>query len=142
MRSLKRFVQLPRAERSLLFEAAFAVVMVRIMLRCFALANVQRAAVAISTAWRSDNPYAADLIAWATQAAARFVPGATCLRQALTAQALLIRHGYNPRLTIGVRKSEDLSFQAHAWVSCEDQILIGGPEVARYTSLLNLGPLP
>jgi hypothetical protein len=48
MRSLKRLLHLPRAERRLLFEAAFTVFVVHIMLRYLPLRNVQRALAEIS----------------------------------------------------------------------------------------------
>jgi hypothetical protein len=110
---------------------------VRLSLAWLSLRTVQRLAVRIR--WRSREALSADRIAWAVRSAGRFVPRSTCLVQALTVQALLIRHGYRPRLTIGVTKNECEGFGAHAWVTCEDEVLIGGPETGNYTALLNLG---
>ena len=140
MRRVNRFLRLSRAEQEIFFQAASSIVLLRLALPWFSLARV---CLLVSRAmWRSHDVCAVDRIVWATKAAARFIPGSTCLTQALAAQALLVRYGYSPRLTIGVMKDERRSFVAHAWVTCEEQIMIGGPQVERYTSLLNLGSLP
>jgi hypothetical protein len=137
MRSLKRFLHLPEQERSLVFQAILATSVIRLTLALISLRTVQRLAVGIS--WRSDEILGADRIVWAIWSAARLVPRSTCLVQALAAQALLIRHGYTPRLTIGVTKDACDRFGAHAWVTCENEVVIGGHETGNYTALLNLG---
>lgn len=63
---------------------------------------------------------------WAITRAARFVPGASCLTQALSLQVLLARRGLGSRLCIGVRKGGQKSFEAHAWVERGGRVLIGG----------------
>jgi hypothetical protein len=80
--------------------------------------------------------YSVDKYVWAVRAVSRFVPGATCLTQALAAQVLLSRAGHSPRVEIGVAKNENKQFQAHAWLVIGDQVLIGGGEVDRYTPLI------
>jgi hypothetical protein len=136
MRRMKRFLQLSKAERVILLQAVLLLILVRFALRWLSLSRVQK--LVGRAARHSKRVCAAHRIAWAIQTAARFIPGATCLTQALAAQALLTRHGYNPSLTIGVMKDEQRGFEAHAWLTCHEQILVGGPEVGRYTSLLNL----
>ena len=136
MQTLKRFSRLTKQERSLVVQAVLATSVIRLSLALVPLRTVQRLAVAIG--WRSDEPFSADRIVWAVRSAARFVPGSTCLVQALAAHSLLIRHGYNPLLTIGVAKNENNRLGAHAWVTCNDEVLIGGHEAANYTALLNL----
>lgn len=138
MRSLKRFVlRLPKLDRWLLFEAAFAIIIIRIMLEWFPLKHVQRAAVHACLRWRSDNSPAPHRIAWAIEKIAHSIAGSTCLVRALAAQALLVRHGYKPCLTIGVAKDE-IHFKAHAWVKNEGQILVGDHETGHYATLLVL----
>jgi hypothetical protein len=69
--------------------------------------------------------------------ASRYVPRATCLTQALTAQMLLGWAGLNSRLHIGVRL--DGKFEAHAWVEGPGRIVVGGREgVASYVPILTL----
>lgn len=77
-------------------------------------------------------------IAWAANSAARFIPKSNCLVRALSAQALLLRHGFSSRLTIGVKKDSSDRFAAHAWVTCGDGAVVGGPDARNYTSLLSL----
>lgn len=137
MYSLKRFLYLPDQDRSILIQALIALSIFRIVLPLLSLRTVER--LPLSMNWRGNQIPSACRIAWAVRSAARFVPGATCLLQALTAHALLIRHGYAPRLTIGVMKDGCQRFGAHAWVTCADEVVIGGRETQKYTALLSLG---
>ena len=63
---------------------------------------------------------------WAITRAARFVPAASCLTQALSLQVVLGRRGLDSRLCIGVRKGKGDKFEAHAWVERGGRVLIGG----------------
>jgi hypothetical protein len=65
-------------------------------------------------------------IARTVTVASRYVPAATCLTQALTTQVLLGRYGYPSTLRIGVARSKDGHFQAHAWVESDGRVVIGG----------------
>jgi hypothetical protein len=76
-------------------------------------------------AGRSSCDSALAAIAHDVVAAAQFVPGATCLTQALTAQILLRREGFEPTLEIGVARDPSGAFKAHAWVRCEGMIVVG-----------------
>jgi hypothetical protein len=76
-------------------------------------------------------------VAWMVRAASRGIPRATCLTQALTAQILLNWAGLENRICIGVAKGED--FEAHAWVECENRVVLGGAvQSARYAKILTL----
>lgn len=72
--------------------------------------------------------------------AARIVPHATCLTQALAAQCVLAMRGYGSDVQIGVRVQEDGLFGAHAWLTCGRWIVIGGSpaELGRFESLTEL----
>jgi hypothetical protein len=65
-------------------------------------------------------------VAWAVRLAARYVPRATCLTRALAAQILLNRAGLRNKLHIGVAREG--GFEAHAWIECEDRVLVGESE--------------
>lgn len=136
MRRLRRFVRLSGAERVILSQAALGIICVRFLLCILPLRTVQH--FVSCSIWRSESTCAAGRIVWAVRAAARLVPRSTCLIQSLAAQALLSRFGYEPLLTIGVAKNDRGLLEAHAWVSCKGQLLIGGPRVERYNPLLNL----
>ena len=60
--------------------------------------------------------------------AARYVPGATCLTQAVACRRLLARHGFPTTLRIGVRPDPQKGFTAHAWLLSGDEIVVGGEE--------------
>jgi len=137
MPGVKRFLRLPRAERALLLQASISILSVRLALRFLCVERLQ--ALACRWAGRATTPAVSDRIVWAVEAAARKIPASTCLSKALAAQALLARHGYISQLMIGVAKEEASRLEAHAWLACQDRILIGGPETGRYTPLLNLG---
>lgn len=64
-------------------------------------------------------------IAWAVRAAARYVPTANCLPQAIVAKQLLEEQGYHPLLRIGVQPPQALDLKAHAWVESGGRILVG-----------------
>jgi len=68
-------------------------------------------------------------IAGAVRSAARLVPGASCLTQALAARVLLEQGGHSSRLHIGVSR-EHGDFEAHAWVEHDGSIIIGEIERA------------
>jgi hypothetical protein len=56
----------------------------------------------------------------------RYVPKATCLTRAIAAQILLNRAGLPNELHIGVARGA--AFDAHAWIECEGQVLVGMSE--------------
>jgi hypothetical protein len=58
--------------------------------------------------------------------ASRYVPCATCLVQAFTAQILLGRNGHAGEVHIGVALDDKQGFRAHAWVESEGKVLVGG----------------
>ena len=75
----------------------------------------------------------------AVTVASRYVPAATCLTQALATQVLLRRRGHPANLRIGVARSAAGEFQAHAWVECRGEVVIGGVQApARFTPLPSL----
>jgi hypothetical protein len=94
---------------------------------------------------RSTHPAATDVtperITWALTRARRIVPRATCLPQALAAEALLIRSGLPAELRIGVVKTAQGRLEAHAWVESGGRIVVGELRegLSRFTPL---PPLP
>jgi hypothetical protein len=68
---------------------------------------------------------------------ARLVPGASCLTQALALQWLLARAGHGCELLVGVRRDDTGRFAAHAWVACNDRIVLGaaGTRIEDFTTL-------
>jgi hypothetical protein len=138
MNRLRRYLGLPAAERKLFRRALVAVVRVRLGLWLLPFRMVR------SWIERPGQPRPAangklppEKIAWAVTAAARYVPRATCLVQALAARRLCTQAGYATSLHFGVRQAG--GFSAHAWLECEGRILVGGEEAEEYAELLALG---
>lgn len=70
------------------------------------------------------------------EAAASYVPAATCLTRALTAQLLLSRRGVVTRLRIGVAHDARGKLEAHAWLEHGGSVVIGHlPDLERFTPL-------
>jgi Transglutaminase-like superfamily len=133
MASLKGFVTLGPGDQKLLLRALFWVAVVRTGLFLLPFRTVQR--IAARAGRRTAPLHSAERCAWAVRTSSRYVPGATCLTQALAAQLLLAQCGYGSRVEIGVRKDEHRRFRAHAWVVCGTEIVIGGAEAYRYVPL-------
>jgi hypothetical protein len=133
MRRLAKFSRLPNAEQFLLVRAVIIVAAIRVGLWILPFRVVQR--FTFKAREKKQTRYSVDQFIWAVRATSRFVPRATCLTQAMAAQTLLSRAGYNPHVKIGVAKNEKKLFEAHAWLVLGDEVLIGGTEVERYTAL-------
>jgi hypothetical protein len=133
MVTLKKIVTMKSGDRSLLGRAIFLVSTVRVGLWVLPFRSVQRIVGRASR--RRPATYPLGRCVWAVGTASRFVPGATCLTQALAAKVLLAESGYDSRIQIGVSKDEHGRFRAHAWVVCGDEIVIGGAEADRYVPL-------
>lgn len=85
--------------------------------------------------------WASRRVRWAIDGAARRVPAATCLPQALAAHALLSLQGYASLIRIGVRRGEAGDIRAHAWVVSGDTLVIGddGERLEGFSHLIDLG---
>lgn len=74
--------------------------------------------------------------ATAVRRAARLVPVATCLTQALATEVLAARDGVRVDVRFGVRRKDDGHFAAHAWVEHDAHVVIGDlPDLDRYARL-------
>lgn len=65
-------------------------------------------------------------VAWGVAAAARFVPYATCLTQALSGQYILARQGNESTIRIGIERGTGEQLKAHAWLVSDNHIVLGG----------------
>lgn len=123
MNQFQKFARLPAAKQRLLFRAWLLAGCIHVGLQVFSLPRLRRWVERTRTS-ATLPPVTAELgmteqeICWAAGVAARHVPGAACLAEALTAHYLLLRAGYRSRLRIGVRPEGD-SITAHAWVELE-----------------------
>jgi hypothetical protein len=78
-------------------------------------------------------------VAWSVTAAARLVPGASCLTQALAGQALLARRGVAATVRLSL-PAEGAAFRPHAWLVAGRTLVLGGcaAEYARHRTLAEL----
>lgn len=74
---------------------------------------------------------------WALALVARHLLGdKPCLTQALAMQYLLQRRATPSTLRIGVKRDENGGLAAHAWIECENRVVIGGADSPSKYALL------
>jgi hypothetical protein len=130
LRRIRQFAALPTEERWLLLRAAVLVAAVRLALWRLPFHFVRQ----YFAAPRRISPGLAGIrvkrLAWAVQAAARRIPAASCLTQALALRHLLARAGKDSVVRIGVSldRGGDAAgrFESHAWLEHRGQIILGG----------------
>jgi Transglutaminase-like superfamily len=136
-RRLDRFRSLPARDRRLFLSAVGLLSVVRLALWLTSFRRVQGAferATAPRHGAPDPTPGEADRIGWAVGSAARFVPAASCLPQALAAEALLRRRGHPANLRLGVSRTP-AGVEAHAWVESYGRVVVGDHELEQYTRL-------
>jgi|RhiMetdeSRZDD1v2_1073273.scaffolds.fasta_scaffold09135_12 hypothetical protein len=139
MALLHKYLRLPATDRRLLVKSVLLLGGVRLGLWLLPFQTLRRllARMTCATPALHEAEHASiERVAWAVAVARRYVPAATCLTQALTAQVLLGRQGHAAHLRIGVARSAAGQFQAHAWVEYQGRIVIGGTDAPlRFTPL-------
>ncbi|WP_246800776.1 lasso peptide biosynthesis B2 protein [Mesorhizobium amorphae] len=65
-------------------------------------------------------------VAWGVAAAARLVPYASCLTQAISGQYILARQGNASKIRIGIERDTGTQLKAHAWLISGNHIVLGG----------------
>ena len=87
-------------------------------------------------------PAMCDRCCWALTRASRWVPGATCLTQALAGQWMLNRLGYASTVVIGVQPEAKKGLHAHAWLKSGARLIVGHLEgdLSGFNQILEFGP--
>jgi len=136
MEQLRKLRRLSWDERWLLARAFVLVASIRVALRIFPF-RILRPLVALATSSavqrRRPRAKAVGHVAWAVAVAAAYVPGATCLVQALAGQILLVRYGEASKLQIGVAREQRAGVRAHAWVEHGGKVVIGNSSLGGRT---------
>jgi len=137
MRNLRRVLSLSRSEILFLTHCLLVVAAVRLGLTLLSYNHVRRRVT------RLDARQPASIgnlrrVAWGVAAAARFVPRASCLTQALAGQYLLARQGNASKIRIGIERDTGTQLKAHAWLMSGDQIVLGG-SIDRFAHLVDHG---
>jgi hypothetical protein len=140
MRSIFRFAAWSGGEKRLALRALAALACFRLSLWLVPLPSIKRylETVVPRSARRETRQSSVSpaQISRAVARASRVVPKSTCLVQALAVQWLLRRANYTSHLYIGVIKQQGGQFMAHAWVECEDAVVVGGGDLGQYTPIL------
>jgi hypothetical protein len=134
MRRVKRFFSLSGNERRLLLRTLW-----RLSTTCLRLHLLPPKSWQSLLADRTSNApcprlrYSEGEIVWAVRAAARYVPTANCLPQAIVAKQLLDAQGYDPVVRIGVESPRPVGLKAHAWVEAGGRVILGEDEREYHT---------
>jgi hypothetical protein len=128
-----RFLKLPAQDRALLISAGLLVSSIRAALWVLPYRIVRqrlnrRRGISV-------NACTCSRIAWAISTVSRYIPGATCLTQALAGEVLLRTYGHEPSLHIGVAKINSRALEAHAWIEVQGKIILGDAGTERFTPL-------
>lgn len=135
MKRVRKFFGLSACDRTLLLRTAVVLIVVRVSLWLAPFRSILR----VLPRLRGSRACAsADRLMWSVCCAARFVPYATCLVQALALHILMSGAGYGSCVRIGCA-SGDGKPEAHAWLEAGGQVLLGGPDIERYNQLLVIG---
>jgi hypothetical protein len=124
---LRKFFALQLSDQGLLMESVIRLAWTSLGLRVlpFSYWRPRLGTSAEGTTTLPGNSPPAERIAWAVGVAAGYVPGATCLVQALAAKSMLRRKGYPALVRIGVRAGEGSHLEAHAWLVLDGQVILG-----------------
>ncbi|AZO60058.1 MAG: lasso peptide biosynthesis B2 protein [Mesorhizobium sp.] len=125
MRNWPRVLSLSGPEALFLARCLAVVSLVRLGLT---LSSYNRMRALVTRLEARNDAGIADLrrVAWGVAAAARYVPGASCLTQALAGQYLLARQGKASTISIGIARDPGADLKAHAWLISGDHIVLGG----------------
>jgi Transglutaminase-like superfamily len=118
---------LTRTDWRLVIFVAVVQVLTATALRAFSITRVRGAGLRCRALRRLVIDDADDRVIWAIEATGRRMGrSSTCLVRALAAEILLDPSGGPVILTIGVKRTGTGALEAHAWVSRNDRILMGG----------------
>jgi hypothetical protein len=131
MTTLGKAAALTTVERRLLCEAFVMVVRARVVLSIVPWRRLPESMRVRAPSTRvAPNP---DRLEWAVRNAARLVPCASCLTQALALHRLFSFYRYQSVVQVGVRNA-DGQFTAHAWVETEGRSrLATRTDIERYS---------
>jgi hypothetical protein len=137
MARVRKFLDLGLQERCLLLHTLLLVVSLRAALGLLPFKQVNELLACGATRRQTRCNISKARVISAIRVASAFIPGSTCLTQALAAKYQLERFGLNTQLHFGVAKEKG-RFLAHAWLQCDGEVVIGGEIAPRFTPLLAL----
>jgi hypothetical protein len=137
VRNLSRVLSLSGSEMRFLARCLLVVAAVRLGLTLSSYNQVRRIVTRLDARQQASI---GDLrrVAWGVAAAARLVPRASCLTQALSGQYILARQGNTSKIRIGIERDTGTQLKAHAWLMSGNHIVLGG-SMDRFTHLVDHG---
>jgi hypothetical protein len=136
----RRFVALSPPERRLALRALGIVVRVRVRLTVSSFPTVDRLTKERPIR-ETVGPHSAARIGSTVAAVSGYVPGASCLTQALATRALLAEEGHASTLRLGMARI-DGRLQAHAWLESDGTIVVGGTGHRQFVPFESAAPSP
>ena len=131
---MRKFLQLPAADRQLLVAAIVSVVKARLTVTFVPIRKILLPVTPRAAAMNGDA--SAVRISWAVETAGRIVPsGKNCLVRAIAGREMLARRGLSSQIRLGVAKSSPGRLDGHAWLECGDVIVTGEGEHRSYTAM-------
>ncbi len=138
LNKLGTFIRLPWQEKHFFCHAVFLLYSYRVRLKFFSLETILNLVEKEEIKFRSKRMsfLSVGRIKRLVQAASVFVPFATCLSNALAGQVLFATCNYSTKLHVGVRNEKDKGFEAHAWLTLEEDVVLGNlPDLLSYKEL-------
>lgn len=131
------FLKLSFEDKFILIKSFSLLWIIRIMLWILPFSVIQKIIGKFTVISGESHNIPLEKLTWAVAVMSRYVPKATCLTCALTAQILLAGQNYPSNIKIGVYKTEG-NFEAHAWLEADDKIVLGESET-EFIPILNIG---
>jgi len=134
---LGKFRQLPAADQWLVVRAAFwlGIARIRLAITPFRRLSEGLARDADASSAEADPEYV-ERVGYAVRAAASNVPWRSdCFPQTIAGRTLLSRNGYATTIHLGVEKNGQGDIAGHAWLTCGDEVVVGGENLNRYTEM-------
>jgi hypothetical protein len=136
IRRLQKFLSLEPADQRILLYAFCLVVFSRLVLWVIPFPKINRRLATRVRPRTISRRQSIEYFMTAIDRSSHYVPGATCLTQALAARLLLARAGFDASLRFGARRNEAGVFEAHAWVESDGKV------VSHKQPGLTFSPLP
>jgi hypothetical protein len=135
--NLRRFAALSWADRWLIVRAAYWLLVARILILAIPFQHLAaRLSAKPGGAQPDPDPAILDRIGYAVSVAAARVPWRSdCFPQTIAARMLMKRHGLPSRIHLGVERVGDEDLLGHAWLTCGDELVVGGADLERYTEI-------
>ena len=131
------FLKLSFEDKLILIKSFFLIWIIRIMLWILPFSVIQKSFSRFTIISGESHSIPLEKLTWAVALMSRYVPKATCLTRALTAQILLAGQNYPSNIKIGVSKTKE-NFEAHAWLEYNNKIVLGESET-EFTPIFDIG---